>query len=254
MKVLTFFNHAGGAGKSTLTRDIGYTLSQQGLRVLLIELDPQGNLSSWLGVFDVSGAQTVAETAVNNAPLPQPLQVFGMHLIPSNLDLAMAENRMTGSIGSQLNLRERVREWSERYDLVLIDSPPSLGNLTVMGAVAADHLIVPVPTRDKGLRGLKGVTSAVTSYRRLNPGLNVALFVPTLYDARTRHDQDNLQTMRTMLHPLASPLRYRAATWNDSCTAGQPLGLYAPNSEAYSDVLQLAREVLDAIGMEVPHA
>lgn len=251
MKTLTFFNHVGGAMKTSLTRDVGHDFAARGLRVLLIDLDPQANLSSASGVSVDDVALTVHDTAVDDAPLPEPFRVHGYDLIPSTVQLALAEARMLGVVGAQMSLRQHLARLAHRYDVVLIDSPPSLGQLAVLGALAADHLIVPVPTRDKGLLGLKGVLEALRQYRRLRPELDVALYVPTLYDKRRRHDQDTLEYLRATLPNLATEVPYRS-TWDDSWRAQQPVGVYAPNGEVHGHVRRVADEIARAVNLEVP--
>ncbi|MFC4456405.1 ParA family protein [Deinococcus sonorensis] len=251
MIVVTFFNHVGGAGKSSLTRDVGHTFGTWGLRTLLIDLDPQANLSSWLGVRGVPLERTVHDTAVDDRPLPQPYPVYGVDLIPSSIGLALAEARVLGVTGAQMHLRTHLQDLKDHYDVVLIDSPPSLGQLSVLGAIAADHLVVPVPTREKGINGIEGVLHALKSYRKLNPTLSVALFIPTLYDRRQLHDKEAYTSMEQQLSPLASPMPYRAATWNDSTSAQQPVGVYAAGSEAHQHVLTAAREIAQAIGLKI---
>lgn len=252
MRALTFFNHAGGAMKTSLTRDVGFTFASWGLRVLLVDLDPQASLSDWLGVREAPRERTVFGVAVNDDPLPEPYEVHGLHLVPSNVNLAVAEAQMLGKFGAHLHLRERLLELSDRYDVVLIDSPPSLGQLAVLGAIAADALVVPVPTRHKGLTGLIGLHEVLRSYRKVRADLSVALYVPTLYNARRRHDQEALEEMRRLLRPLASPIPDRGAVWNDSSAQGEPVGVYAPGSDVHQDVLRVSAEVARAAGIEVP--
>ncbi|MDL2345177.1 ParA family protein [Deinococcus sp. MIMF12] len=252
MITATIFNHAGGAGKTSLTRDVGYELSQAGHRVLLIDLDPQANLSSWLGVRRVQLSSTVYSLATEGAPLPQPVEVHGMHVVPSQVDLALAETGMLGVPGSQLFLRQALEAVRMHYDVVLIDSPPSLGQLAILGAAAADCLIVPIPVRTKGLDALPGLHKATSLYRRLRPDLTVALYVPTLYDVRRSHDREVLEDLRRHLSPLAEPIPERAAVWLDSSMAGQPVGVYAPGSPVHQDVQRVTREVASVLGLAVP--
>ncbi|WP_027482883.1 ParA family protein [Deinococcus pimensis] len=247
MRVLTFFNHAGGAMKTSLTRDVGYALATFGARVLLIDLDPQANLTDWLGAGPAEVEQTAFETAASDAPLPAPVEVHGLHLIPASVDLAMVEGRMMGVVGAQLHLRNHLRDLRERYDVVLVDSPPSLGQLAVLGALAADQLVVPVPVRDKGLRGLTGLTEALRTYRKVRPDLSVGLYVPTLYNRQRRHDQETLEVLQRTLSPLATPVPQREAVWLDSNTAGEPVLKYAPSSPVAADVLRVTREVVEAV-------
>lgn len=251
MRTLTFFNHAGGVMKTSLTRDVGHTFSQAGLRVLVVDLDPQANLTDWLGVSGVMVEQTVYGTATRGEPLPSPTPAHGLHLIPSDVALALAEGQMMGVVGAHLHLRQALQAVAGRYDVALIDSPPSLGQLSILGALAADHLVVPVPTRQKGMNALAGLSEAMATYRKLRPDLTVALYVPTLYDARRSHDREALVALQGMLRPLASPIPDRGAVWNDSASAGQPVGVYAPGSPVHQDVLRVTAEIARAIHLNV---
>lgn len=251
MRTLTFFNHAGGVMKTSLTRDVGHTLSRAGLRVLVIDLDPQANLTDWLGVSGVTREQTVYGTAARGEPLPSPTPAHGLHLIPSDVSLALAEGQMMGVVGAHLHLRQALQDAAAGYDVALIDSPPSLGQLSILGALAADHLVVPVPTRQKGMNALAGLSEAMATYRKLRPDLTVALYVPTLYDARRSHDREALTALQGLLRPLASPVPDRGAVWNDSASAGQPVGVYAPGSPVHQDVLRVSAEIARAVGLGV---
>jgi chromosome partitioning protein len=249
LKILTFFNHAGGVGKTSLTRDVGAELAAAGARVLLIDLDPQANLTGWLGITGVQVQGTAYPVAVEGSDLPEPMRVHGLDLIPSHVDLALAESQMLGQVGAVLFLRQALAKVADQYDVCLIDSPPSLGQLSVMGALAADHLIVPVPTRQKGVDAMPGLQKAMSTYHRLRPDLTVALYVPTFYDSRRLHDQELLAQLRSYLSPLATPVPQREAKWLDSTTAGEPIGVYAPGSPVHQDVQRLTREIAQAVGL-----
>lgn len=249
MITATVFNHAGGAGKTSLTRDVGYQLAQSGHRVLLIDLDPQANLTTWLGVREVDLAQTVFDVAVEGAALPTPVEAHGLHLIPSKVDLARAEARIMGVPGAHSSLHVALQQVADRYDVVLIDSPPSLGQLAILGAAAADRLIVPIPTRAKGLDALPGLQEATTLYRRVRPQLKVALYVPTMYDARRSHDREVLKVLQQHVAPMTEPVPERAAVWLDSSLAGEPVGVYAPGSPVHEDVLRVTAAIAQALGV-----
>lgn len=249
MKILTVFNHAGGAGKTSITRELGYEFAQAGARVLLVDLDPQANLTHWLGITDVQKDQTVYAVAAEGAALPQPQQAHELSVIPSHVSLALVEGLMMGRVGAHMRLRHALQGLKNEYDIVLIDSPPSLGQLSILGAMAADQMVVPVPTRQKGLDALPGLNEAFQEYRSVKPDLTVALYVPTLYDSRRLHDREVLAELRENLSPLAQPVPQREAVWLDSTTAGQPVGVYAPHSPVHADVQQLARDVAQAAGL-----
>lgn len=245
---LTVFNHAGGAGKTSLTRDVGHELASSGLRVLLVDLDPQANLTGWLGVTGVELPDTVYPVAVEGGPLPKPRTAYGLDLIPSHVELASAEAQMLGQIGSVLFLRQALDAVADHYDVVIIDSPPSLGQLATLGALAADRLIVPIPTRQKGLDAMPGLQRAMSMYHRLRPELRVGLYVPTMFGRRL-HDQEILELFKQHLSPICEPVPQREAVWLDSTTAGQPVGVYAPNSPVHQDVQRLTAAIADAVGL-----
>ncbi|GGO41306.1 ParA family protein [Deinococcus humi] len=247
MKTLTVFNHAGGAGKTSIVRDVGFELAQAGQRVLLIDLDPQASLTKWLGVTDVMEDETVLPVAVDGQPLPTPREAHGLHLIPSHINLSLAEAQISGQIGAVMTLRAALFAVTNQYDVVLIDSPPSLGQLAALGALASDMIVVPVLTSQKGLDALPGLERALEMYRRLRPELRVGLYVPTMYDGRRLHDREVLSALQSSLPGLADPIPFRGAIWMDSTTAGQPVGVYAPNSVQQQDVQRLTRRVLDLL-------
>lgn len=260
MRTIAFFNHAGGVAKTSSVRDIGFALAQEGFRVLLIDADPQANLSEWLGISEPAELQGTIYSAVirgdresSSLRLPEPLHVHGLDLIPSQLDLARIDLLLPGELNGLMRLRNAVRKL-EGYDFVLIDPPPSLGQLSALCVIAADHVVVPLPTNSKGLRGIQTVTAMVDSYREMSPRLRVAMFLLTQFDARTRHDQDSLAAIRAQLPavaPVSSPLRHRPATYKDAQIAGAPIPAYKPNDVASDEIRTVTRELLGALGVEV---
>ena len=249
--IATVFNHAGGAGKSSIVKNFGHELTQHGYRVLLIDLDPQANLTTWLGVHDATLEESVLLCATERAPLPEPRQVWGLDLIPSHINLANAEGALIGKIGAMLRLRNLLTspEARARWDVILIDSPPSLGQLTGLGALAADTLIVPVPTRSKGIEALKGLSVAIDNYRESRPDLRVGAWIPTMFDVRRGDDNMFLTTIRQSLSPVASPIPERAAEWLRADNAGLPVTLSAPKSNPAMDVQQITRDLIEALNL-----
>ncbi|PYE50559.1 ParA family protein [Deinococcus yavapaiensis] len=246
MQRLTAFNFVGGAGKSYVVREVGYALARHyDKRVLLIDTDPQSTLSESLGVMDAPLDRTVYHAAAHEAPLPEPIEVHGMHLIPSSIELAELEVILPGNPGGILNLRLALDAIDE-YDYVLIDSGPSLGQLSALACIAADRLIVPVPVNWKGIKGLATVDAMAKKYRKLSPALAVGLYVPTVYDSRTQHARAVLEALQAQLTPLASPMSYRPMV-NDAQAAGEPVGLFAPNSPADHEIRRTAQELVTAV-------
>lgn len=246
-QIYTFFNHAGGVGKTSATRDFGFELASLGHRVLLVDFDPQGNLTSFLGAdkWNLTTESTLLRALLEDQPdasaqaLPPRLELHGLWLYPATIDLALAEAQLLAKIGRERRLSNLLSQLPDEYDFILIDSPPSLGTLTVNALVAADALISPVATRFKALDGLPGLTRMVSELKWIKPSLGFAAFLPTLYDQRNRHDSEVLEAIRTRLAPIAPVLpavRYRAADHNDASMSGQPVKIYKPSSEAARDM------------------
>ncbi|MFO7545152.1 MAG: ParA family protein [Trueperaceae bacterium] len=261
MNVLTFFNHAGGVAKTSTVRDVGYVLGELGRRVLLIDVDPQANLTKWLGFDeDVTLARTIYPAVVGDPDaaeddveselvLPEPIRVHGLDLIPSHLNIAIIEREILSVFMGVMRLREAVRRL-EGYDYVLIDPPPSLGQLSALAVVAADRVVVPLPTNRKGLDGIPTVVKMVREYRKAARGLDIALFVLTQHDRRTRHDRDSLdiiQSQLTSIAPVSTPLNSRPAYYSDAQVQGMPIPVYAPGSEADREVRTVTQELLARI-------
>lgn len=265
MKVLSFFNHAGGVAKTSTVRDVGYVLSELGHRVLLIDIDPQANLTKWLGVEeDIPLDQTVypaimapgegegGDSGEPDLRLPTPRQVHGMDLIPAQLNIAIIEREILSVFLGVLRLREAIRQL-EGYDFVLIDPPPSLGQLSALAVVASDRVVVPLPTNRKGLDGIPTVVKMVREYKKAARNLEIALFVLTQHDRRTRHDRESHDIISAQLPavaPVSSPLASRPAIYSDAQVEGLPIPLYAPGSEADREVRRVTDELLQALGVK----
>lgn len=247
--IATVFNHAGGVGKSSIVKNVGHELTRHGYRVLLIDLDPQANLSTWLGLYDVSLSESVLSAVVERAPLPEPRRVYGMDVIPSHINLANAEGELIGKVGAISRLRNLLTapEAKARWDVILIDSPPSLGQLAGLGALAADVLIVPVSTRSKGIEALKGLEIAIANYCEQRPDLRVGAWIPTFFDSRRSQDNGYLTYIRQTLSPVTSPIPERAAEWLRADGAGLPVTLSAPRTDPAMDVEQVTRDLIEAL-------
>ena len=244
------FNHAGGAAKTSTIRDIGYELSQLGYKVLLFDVDPQANLTNWLGLYDVDLERSVQPLLEDYAPLPEPFEVHGMHLIPSHLSLARTDARLPGYTNAEGRLKaviDQVRQ-KGKYDFVLIDPPPSLGKLTANAANASDWVIVPVPARYKGLVALEGLREMLTEYTRTNPKLKVAMYLVTQME-NTSHSKESLEVYKQVLGgELVGPLTYRPAVYNRCQPEGEPVGVNAPDSDARREIQAVVQALLQRIG------
>ncbi|ADH65452.1 Cobyrinic acid ac-diamide synthase (plasmid) [Allomeiothermus silvanus DSM 9946] len=251
--IFTAFTHAGGAGKTSLVRDLGFELSRRGYRVLLIDADPQANLTSWVGARKVKPQETLL-SLLETGQLPAPRTVAnGLHLLPASLALARIEVLLTQKPLSTLLLRTALRKEPE-YDFVLIDSLPSLGHLAALAAMASDGLIVPVETGLKGLEALVGVLEAASEYRSSLAQIDsvprsfIRLFVPTKYDSRTRGDHQVLERLAAFnsIAPIASPLTYRPGPHRKATEQALPLQQVG-DRDAREEVERLTEEFLRAV-------
>ncbi len=264
MNVITFFNHAGGVGKSSSVRDIGFTLGRLGHRVLLIDADPQANLTDWLGVrqiqeeggardIDLSDTLYPAVLAEGDAEfaLPSPVHVHGLDLIPGHLDMATIEPLLPGQLMGVLRLRDALKPLEGRYDFVLIDPPPSLGQLSTLAVMAAGHVVVPVPASGKGLKGLQTVGVMLTRFRKVNPALRLAMILVTQYNDTTNHSRESIAQLRAQfgaLAPISRPLTYRPALYPDSQLHGAPLPEFVRRGPVTEEILAVTQQLLEAVG------
>ena len=280
MRVLAMFNHAGGVGKTSLTRDLAYALGVLGFRVLVIDLDPQSNLSSWLGVpRPIRDEQTVYMTITGEereASLPEPIHVHGINVIPSNLGLHRIDRGSTS--GRRRRLERAIRRLASaedaggkdagskdsvskdtnperRYDFVILDLSPSLTNLTEMAMIAADSLVVPIPASDKGLEAIPGIIEALENARDdANPTLNVAMFVITQFNAQTAIDQAMVEQVRNQtspIAPVAGPLN-SFTIYREAMAANLPIALYQPSHRAVEQIQQVTATLLSIVSPGVP--
>src|SRR3989338_600221 len=249
-RIIAICNQKGGVGKSTTAVNVGAYLAMSGKRVLLIDLDPQGNATTACGidrktlqqdVYDVLLQQaTAAETIVKSA-------VERLEVLPSSLDLAGAEPDLTGLEEAREGVLKRICEpLRETYDFLLLDCPPSLGLLTVNALVAADSTIIPVQCEYLALEGLNSLMQAVGLIKqRLNPSLKTGGILLTMTDFRANLSKEVAQEVRTYFKELVFdatiPRNIRLA---ESPSFGKPICLYDPQSSGAQAYRALADEVL----------
>ncbi len=258
-QIYTLFTHAGGAGKTSIARDLGFELASRGYRVLLIDADPQANLTAWLGVEPgtVRDEETLLQV-IRNDFLPVPRQVGrNLYLIPASVNLALGELELDRKPLGALALRTAL-EQAEGYDLVLVDSLPSLGSLAVMAALAGDGLFVPVETGAKGVQALEAVIHVAREYRealrKVSPeavaGRShiIRAFIPTKYDARTQGDNRVLQAIQDLegVAPVAPRISYRPGPHRKATEERVPIQATG-DREAIEEVARVADFLLERV-------
>ncbi|HEX6311962.1 MAG TPA: AAA family ATPase [Acidimicrobiia bacterium] len=247
-RVLAIANQKGGVGKTTTAVNLGSALAEAGYRVLVVDLDPQGNASTGLGVNPRDLASSVYDVIMSDAPLDDCIEATSLKnlfVAPATIDLAGAEIELVPAMSRELKLRKAIDNVRDEYDLVLIDCPPSLGLLTVNGLAAADDVIVPIQCEYYALEGLGQLLRNVGLVRgNLNPTLDVRGIVLTMYDARTKLADQVEAEVRTHFGPkVYETVVPRTVRLSEAPSFGQPIIVFDPTSRGAQAYRDLAKEV-----------
>ncbi|MFT5432094.1 MAG: chromosome partitioning protein [Myxococcota bacterium] len=247
-RVIAVANQKGGVGKTTTTINTGACLAEMGLRTLVVDLDPQGNASTGLGIENRGLEASMYHVLMHEVPLEncvEPTDVRNLFVAPASLDLAGAEIELVPAFSRETRLRRAIEDVLDDYDYVLIDCPPTLGLLTVNGLAAAREVMVPIQTEYYALEGLGQLLRNVDLVKRnLNPELEVSVIVCVMYDARTKLSGEVVSEVRqhfgnTVLRTVVP----RTVRLSEAPSFGQPIITFDPRSRgaiAYRDV---AKEV-----------
>ena len=248
-KVLSLFNQAGGVAKSTLTQNLGYHLGKRHHRVLVVDMDPQASLTTFMGLEPADLEKTIYEALVSEQeePLPIHSNLHGIDLAPANIELANAEQELIFAELREFRLKEVLAPLLDNYDFILIDCPPSLGILSQISLVASTHVLVPIQCQFKALKGTDSLLKTVARVQRqLNRTLKFAGFFPTMYSASNSLDQRTLQSISEQLSNLAPifPPLPRATAVAEAAEYGKPLALCSNKNQA---ILRLFDEIAHAL-------
>lgn len=243
-KVISISNHKGGVGKTTSTINIGAGLNKLGKKVLLIDLDPQANLSQSLGLVD---QDTNIYGAMKGQYKLQPIEVIkGLDIIPSTLDLTGAEIEISGQAGREYILRELIEPIKSSYDYILIDCPPSLGLLTLNSFTASDEILIPLQAQYLAVQGLSKLLEVIELIKnRINKKLKIGGVVITQYDSRKVLNRDVVATVEAHFKGKVFKTRIRENIALAEAPA-QWLDIFRYNSKSYGaeDYLALSKEIL----------
>ena len=260
-RILTIANQKGGVGKTTTAVSLAAALADVGARVLLVDLDPQGNASSGVGLRVQQGQATIYNVLVGDVDLVdtiEPTSVRNLFVVPATIDLAGAEIELVSAFSREQKLRRALETVSRDFDVVLIDCPPSLGLLTVNALSAADGIIVPIQCEYYALEGLGALQrNAELIKANLNPSLSVTGFVMTMLDGRTRLSQQVVDEVVNHFGDRVFTTRIpRSVRLAEAPSYGQPITVFDPSSKGARAYRALAREVLtrlqDDARAEVP--
>lgn len=249
-------NQKGGVGKTTTAVNLAAFMAIAGARVLLIDLDPQGNATSGLGIDRHSIVGSTYDVLIDSMPVSAALsntQLSGLFLLPSVTDLAGAEIELMPRIAREGFLRAALEPIRSEFDAILIDAPPSLGLLTLNALVAADALIIPIQTEYYALEGISQLVKTIELVRRqLNSSLAVASVVMTMHDSRIRLANQVVDEVRSYFgDAVSSTLVPRNVRLSEAPSHGAPIAIYAPRSRGAAAYKQIAQEIL-TYGKERP--
>ena len=245
-EVIALANQKGGVAKTTTTLNLGVAFAEQGYKVMLIYLDPQGNLTMSQGLNPDTIQRSMFDVLVHRMPLDQVIERREVDLAVSSIDLAGADMALSSQIGRERALEKALAPIKDRYDYIFIDTPPSLGLLTINAFVAADGVIVPVQTEYLSLRGLVQLENTLAMVREnLNPRVEIIGIVPTMFDRRITHSREADEILRENFGELVYNTRIRKTVrFAEAPVKGTSVLAYEPSGEAAAMYRDLAKEVL----------
>ena len=248
-RIIAIANQKGGVGKSTTAVSLGASLADLGYRVLVIDLDPQGNASTGMGIRHEARETTVYHVIVAESPIDDAIvhtPVERLHAVPSTIDLAGAEIELVSQFSRETRLKKALDPIREgRYDFVLLDCPPSLGLLTVNALTAAEELIVPIQCEYYALEGLGQLLRNVSLVQQnINPDLRLSGIVMTMFDPRTKLSSQVVEEVQRFFGDLVYDVIIpRTVRLSEAPGFGQPITVYDPRSRGAQTYRQLAAEV-----------
>lgn len=247
-RVLAVANQKGGVGKTTTTVNLGAALAEMGYRVLVVDLDPQGNATTGLGVNARNLDTSIYDVLLHDVPVEdciEPTNLRNLFLVPATIDLAGAEIELVPTFSRELRLKRAIAPVLDEFDFVLIDCPPSLGLLTINALAAANEVAVPIQCEYYALEGLGQLLSNIERVRaNLNPGLSVTTIIMTMFDARTRLGEQVVDEVRRHFGDrVCRSVVPRTVRLSEAPSYGQPIIVFDPTCRGATAYRELAKEV-----------
>jgi chromosome partitioning protein len=245
-KVIAFANQKGGVAKTTTTLNLAAAFVEEGHRVLCVDMDPQGNLTMSQGIDPDSLETSMFDVLVHDLPIREIIRTREMDVACASIDLAGAEIAMSTKIGRERSLAKALRAIRGDYDFICIDTPPSLGLLTINALTAADKVIVPVQCEYLSMRGLVQLQNTLAMIQEnLNPDVDIAGILPTMVDTRTLHAKEAIEILEENFGDRVFGARIRKTIrFAEAPVKGMSVLKYDPTGTAADAYRQLAKEVL----------
>ena len=246
-QVIAFANQKGGVAKTTTTVNLAVAFTELGFNVLAVDLDPQGNLTMSQGMNPDTVERSMFDVLVHSLPIQEVIHPAEIDVAVSSIDLAGAELALSSMIGRERALQKALAPVRNRYDYILLDTPPSLGLLTINALTAADDVIVPVQCEYLSLRGLVQLEGTLSMIREnLNPNVDIRGILPTMYDARTLHSREAVDMLKENFGNLVFKTKIRKTIrYAEAPVQGSSVLKYDPAGSAAEAYRDLAKEVLN---------
>ncbi|HOP74501.1 MAG TPA: AAA family ATPase [Bacillota bacterium] len=252
-KVIAIANQKGGVGKTTTSVNLGACLAQMGKRVLIIDHDPQGNTTSGIGLKKSEIKHCIYDVLINEIPIEEVIiapqfertQIETLKVVPATIRLAGAEAELVGMMARDQRLKRAIEPIKDQFDYILIDCPPSLGNLTINALAAADSIIVPIQCEYYALEGLSQLMKTIQLVQKYsNPSLKIEGVVLTMYDNRTNlSNQVTEEVRRYFQGKVYNTIIPRNIRLSEAPSFGLPITIYDEKSKGAEAYIELAKEV-----------
>jgi len=246
-RVIAFANQKGGVAKTTSTLNLAVAFAEEGHRVLAVDMDPQGNLTMSQGIDPDVVEKSMHDVLVEHISIREVIRKREIDVACASIDLAGSEIAMSTQIGRERSLEKALMAVRDRYDFLLIDTPPSLGLLTINALVASHGVIVPVQCEYLSLRGLVQLENTLSMIREhLNPAVEIQGILPTMYDGRTLHCREAVEILQENFGDLVFKTRIRKTVrYAEAPVKGVSVLKYDPGGSAAEAYRELAKEVLN---------